>query len=242
LLITSYSGLQPAFLVKVVIGNHKQPSVDQYIQTYFVPKAQLKAISPVLKRLIEAEEAKKTQHENPLVKLVRPDDDDWAWTALLSHAGHTEDNGLDTVDNVFDHIVECWALGEKLHVPEFQDLAMVDLLNHVDGCSHAEKEEVQAAFEITQKGSPVRQLAAEELLLHYRNLPDSYDLEDYNGIKGLTTEILEARERMIEVGEGCLINRNRKGKDCKEARWKAYMVSDRFKDVEQLQYIWREEV
>ena len=94
-----------------------------------------------------------------------PEDDQTTWEVLLHWLlkdklewGYTED-----ADAKMKGLVECWVLGDKNDIKQFQDEVMWELIR-VSDHNRVELNVIRLAFDSTPVGSPIRALLAEELL------------------------------------------------------------------------------
>ena len=98
-------------------------------------------------------------------------------------------------------LVRTWILGEKYQLPEFQDLVMLELLEHLD-CWEYSMAVVREAFEGTPVGSPLRKLMAEEAVEMVRwGLVDKEELDVCDGVVGFTRAFAEAYEAYMDNGD-----------------------------------------
>ena len=128
-------------------------------------------------------------------------------------------------------LVRCWNLGEKYHAPEFQDAAMLRLLQDVGEdrmlWEPIYAEEVREAFQGSKsEWSEMKELVAEELvksLYHHDASNALLDMGVCDQISGLLKAVVDIHKRFMANPES-FFSRFTKRKSNEKARWEHFMV------------------
>lgn len=175
------SALRNDRLIQIFVGEESTP--------YLVQETILANLSAVFKRALENED----KFGGPEGVLKFPEDNKEAWRTLLCWRirGKLSFEQLGSAKSLCHELVQCWIVGDKYGVKDFQDEIMWELLHHFRSVT-PDLPLMKLAFENTPPGSPLRILMAEELA--FRMQPESsFDfssLDCFNGLVGFTGELI----------------------------------------------------
>lgn len=154
-----------------------------------------------------------------------PEDDVAAWKLLVFSMFEKklpeEDLESEANERLQLLLVQCWVLGDKYDIPEFQDLAILELLHHLSD-KHMTPEAAEQAAANTSPPSELRMLAAREVArcLH--------SIESYSGalsVHGFAAEVIELiGHRNKGGGPGVSTFIGRKDGWYRTLIWKGFMV------------------
>lgn len=194
----------------------------------YISKAVLGNVSSGLDSLVKtATPAVGEKHDDDLSV---PEDDPQAWKALFYWIVKKELPAK--VNDSQPLLVHSWALGEKYEVIDFQNDAMLQLLRY-SNTDPIKNEAIESAFALTQPGSKLRKLMAEELIrkvedpgerLEALDIPyaDGVEVASGAGPFGMVTELLNAQRRYAQCGDA-FFERFAEREDHRFERWKDFM-------------------
>lgn len=202
-------------------------------RTFHVHEALLRYTSKVFSAALNHERSL-GEHEHGVLKY--PEDVVGAWEVLLFWM-ITKKLPDDSIGSLSVHdretlqlsLVQCWTLGDKYGIPEFQDLVMLELLDlSCEGLVTVQAAE--EAFENTSPRSRIRKLFSRLIVtaVVIDQAESVEEFEDLEGLPGYTADLLEAMQlgQPGDAGWAPLrwLMRTRGGRDSGE--WKEYLVGD----------------
>jgi hypothetical protein len=135
-----------------------------------------------------------------------------------------------SLGRAFEVAEMCWVLGDRYDIPEFQDDAMMVILQILNADKALLPYGIKHTFSHTRPGSKLRILATEEPVLNIYTKRMAFDqLDDYFNSMNFVGEFMELYERLRDpTGKEWARVAKRLQKpgtdDCEH--WKSFMVAD----------------
>lgn len=122
-------------------------------------------------------------------------------------------------------LIHCWIVGDKYDIPDFQDLAMLELLHHLNQ-SYMLPLAAELAASGTAPGSKLRLIAAQDIaLVATKRAEDAIDeYESALSVSGFALEVIKEIKRQEQNCEDTLDIGCKNGIG-REDSWKKFMVA-----------------
>lgn len=133
----------------------------------------------------------------------------------------------------FSELVECWMLGHRIEIPEFQDAAMIELLRACDACDDKENDNIFDLRGIQhtrwwEKETEMKQLILEELvknLYYYDKDPTTLGLDSLEKYPGVMSPLTKTHMRYLKH-QSRLFYRFVKANGGLNVVWEEFLVED----------------
>lgn len=183
-------------LIKVYM---EENSPEAPIQPCIISEALLEKTSDYFQKALEHENRMGDQTKEKAA-LHFPEADETAWKVLLhwmyihelpEHLIHKDHELFDV-----ESLLNCWILGDKYIIPDFQDPVMLSLLHFLDECSLSLLA-IQFNVKRTAPQSKLRKLLVEQMVFEIRegSFDDEDDLDGFDGAVGFTGGLIAELRR-----------------------------------------------
>ena len=184
--LTSCRSISEDRLITVLIGE------GEWQQKFMLQDTLLRRTSRVFSAALNNEHL----GEGDKGVLKFPEDDVAAWKVLVfwmfDKKLPEEDFSAELDEKLQLLLVECWVLGDKYEIPEFQDLVMLELLHHFNS-KGITPETAKRAAAMTTSGSKLRILAGRQIA-QYATGGTKMAIDTFDGalgVEGFASEVIE---------------------------------------------------
>lgn len=221
--LKTFRGVKNDRLIKIVVGEGDEQQTFHLQQTLFVTTSDVFAATARHERLGNGEAGVYKFPQDPVI----------AWEILIYWMikgvlpeSKFEDNVKER--EAQDWLVWCWVLGDKYHLPAFQDVVMLQLL-YIIRDTGITTESATIATSNTPPDSKLRKLVANEIIYSvYRNHSQWItDFDDALAAPGFASDAMTALEEYRAEGlapEICYLRKDNGGE--RTGEWREYMVEN----------------